>query len=376
MTRTTGRRGLALPALAAAVLGAAAAAGTTSGAIAALRTAATASASWGLAAASSAMTASPGTATTSTVTVAAERGWTGTVTLSATGGPAGLSAAVAPFAVVLTRSAPVAFAAVALTVPAGTAAGTYPVTLTGVSGTTRRTATLTLTVQAPPAVRLAAAPARLVTHPGAPAVTTTLTATTTSVGATTALRYRVSGLPAGTTAAFSTGATTTARTTALTLRTSASTPLGTTTLTVTAATTTGRPAAGTTTLTLVVEAAGRPFTVSGPSVAPVLAPGLTGPLDLSLTNPNATAIEVTALTVSVTRTSDESRCPAATHFRTVPLAAPVTVPAGASRTLSALGVPAAARPAVRMLDLPTNQDACKRVTLTLAYSGTAGGGVR
>jgi hypothetical protein len=37
-------------------------------------------------------------------------------------------------------------------------------------------------------------------------------------------------------------------------------------------------------------------------------------------------------------------------------------------------VPAARLPQLMMLDLPTNQDACKGVTLTLSYSGSARNG--
>jgi hypothetical protein len=46
----------------------------------------------------------------------------------------------------------------------------------------------------------------------------------------------------------------------------------------------------------------------------------------------------------------------------------ILVPANGSVTLPAQGATA---PVVEMLDLPTNQDACKGAVFSLSYSGTA-----
>ena len=49
----------------------------------------------------------------------------------------------------------------------------------------------------------------------------------------------------------------------------------------------------------------------------------------------------------------------------------VTVPAGASATLSELGVAPVDRPMVTMVDTGADQDACQNVRLTLHYQGEA-----
>jgi hypothetical protein len=53
---------------------------------------------------------------------------------------------------------------------------------------------------------------------------------------------------------------------------------------------------------------------------------------------------------------------------------PLTVPAGVTRTLGALGIPSRQQPQLRMIDMPAvNQDACKGVSVSLSYSGSAQG---
>ncbi len=47
---------------------------------------------------------------------------------------------------------------------------------------------------------------------------------------------------------------------------------------------------------------------------------------------------------------------------------PVRIAAGASVTLPSQGV---AAPTIRMLNLSTNQDACKNATFSLSYNGSA-----
>ena len=50
---------------------------------------------------------------------------------------------------------------------------------------------------------------------------------------------------------------------------------------------------------------------------------------------------------------------------------PDHVPAGQTRTLTQLGVADGDKPQVEMLNLPSNQDACKSATITLDYGGSA-----
>lgn len=221
---------------------------------------------------------------------------------------------------------------------------------------------------------VSAAPARLTAVAGGTASTTVTVSAVRGWNGTVDLS--TSRGPSGTASSFSPGTvrltrTRTAATSVLTLSVPGTTKAGTYRVRVV-----GRHKASVrwTTLTLVVTSGGLPFTAAGPTTSTALVPGGTAALDVRVTNPNTTPITLTGLTVRVTATSDEAGCPAAVHFRTADAAAPVTVPAGATRTLSDLGVPSTDWPQVSMLDLPSNQDACKSLSLTLAFTGTATGG--
>lgn len=115
------------------------------------------------------------------------------------------------------------------------------------------------------------------------------------------------------------------------------------------------------------------FPISGTpdrALAPGSAPAA---IDLALTNPFGSPMTVTGLGVDVTGT-DKAGCTVDSYAVDAydgPL--PLVVPAGSTRTLSSLGVPRAQWPAVRMLNLPTNQDACKGAVVQLAYSGAGNG---
>lgn len=111
---------------------------------------------------------------------------------------------------------------------------------------------------------------------------------------------------------------------------------------------------------------GLPFTISG---APErLDPGRPSALDLTVTNPNAFAVRVTALTVSVARHTSSRRCLGDRDFATAPLRRAVDLPAGTSTTLSALGVPPGLLPSVTA---PPAGGACAAARVTLRYAGTA-----
>jgi hypothetical protein len=115
----------------------------------------------------------------------------------------------------------------------------------------------------------------------------------------------------------------------------------------------------------------RDFSISGNAGA-LLYPGAAAqPIALTLTNPNSVAIYVTKVQVAVSGSSAAGCSPATNLSLTQSNAsstAPVRVPANGSVTLPAQGVTA---PTIRMLNLPVNQDACKRATFSLAYSGSA-----
>jgi hypothetical protein len=114
------------------------------------------------------------------------------------------------------------------------------------------------------------------------------------------------------------------------------------------------------------------FSLSGSAVG-LLYPGAPArPIALKLTNPNSVAILVTDAQVAVASSSSSAGCsPAANVAVTqsdVSATKPVQIAAGASVTLPAQGV---AAPQIRMLNLSTNQDACKNATFSLAYNGSA-----
>ncbi len=96
------------------------------------------------------------------------------------------------------------------------------------------------------------------------------------------------------------------------------------------------------------------------------------PIPLVLTNPSSAPIYVTALTVGVT--DSPPGCDAATNLTLIPSTAsstaPLAIPAGGSVSLPAPGVSA---PAIGLLDLPFNQDACKNAQFSLAFHGSAYG---
>jgi hypothetical protein len=109
------------------------------------------------------------------------------------------------------------------------------------------------------------------------------------------------------------------------------------------------------------------FTVSGTPDG-LLAPGVWRTLPLQIANPNNFTIYVTSLTVAVA--SSPAGCPAATNLEleqsTVSSSQTVAVPANGTAT-----VPAGLRPRLRLKNLPVNQDACKRSSFGLTYSGSA-----
>jgi hypothetical protein len=125
------------------------------------------------------------------------------------------------------------------------------------------------------------------------------------------------------------------------------------------------------TIAKTVESSGKPFTVTG-SVSGPLAPGLSRPLAITVTNPNNVAIEVTSLTVSVAAASSKAGCEGPANLQlsqpNISSSNPLAIPANGQVALPAGALTA---PTVRMLDLSTNQDACKNASFTFNYSGSA-----
>ncbi len=94
-------------------------------------------------------------------------------------------------------------------------------------------------------------------------------------------------------------------------------------------------------------------------------------LQVLVINPNPVPIEVTSLTVGIA--GDPPSCSAENFTLTassVSPSAPLTVPAGAS---VALPTATASAPAISMLNLPVNQDACRGAEVPLVFDGEAHG---
>jgi hypothetical protein len=111
------------------------------------------------------------------------------------------------------------------------------------------------------------------------------------------------------------------------------------------------------------------FTITG-SLAGALAPGVSQPLPLTIENPNAKKMFLTNLKVTIQAGSTKPGCDGPTNLQVtqsdasesntlvVPGRGKVTVPSG---TVTA--------PQVLMMNLATNQDACKGATFTFSYNG-------
>ncbi len=317
---------------------------------------------------------------TYTVSVTSTGGFTGTVSLSVSGLPTGASSAFSPAAVNLS-SGSTASSTLTVSTTSTTPTGSVTFTVQGLSGKVSGTISAGLTVNAPVSSSLAmtATPASVTLAPGSTAVfTVQLTRTNLPAAVTFGV---VGGLPTGATAIFTPNPTT-GNSSTLQITTPATAYDGTYTLYLIAS---GQSPAGTTqyayaSVQLVLLTSGKPFTISG-NLSGALAPGVSRPLDLTLTNPNKKPISVSNLTVtvpSVTRTSyaishNQPCGPADYKVTQYGGTYPLTVPGSTSASLSGLGIPASAWPQVKMLDTPTNQDGCKGATITLAYAGAGQG---
>lgn len=119
------------------------------------------------------------------------------------------------------------------------------------------------------------------------------------------------------------------------------------------------------------NSSGMPFTISGAVTGLTL--GEWRAIPLRVANPNSVPILVSALTVQVSADSTPAGCPSNVNVElqqsNVSATNKLTVPANGSVTLPSGAVSA---PRMRLKNLPTvNQDACKGVTYTLSYTGTA-----
>ena len=99
--------------------------------------------------------------------------------------------------------------------------------------------------------------------------------------------------------------------------------------------------------------------------------GVAVPVELTLTNPNDVPITITAITMRVTGASPAA-C-AAVIAVAGQLAATPVLPAGSTRSLTALGIAQSAWPRLQMLDTASNQNACAQASIALEFTGSATG---
>jgi uncharacterized membrane protein len=136
-----------------------------------------------------------GGSTSFTATVAPQTGFTGAVTLATIGLPAGVTPS---FSIPVLTSGD---STLSMTVGNSVAPGTYPFTITGVSGVLTHSANATLEVQAAGNYTIAVTPALRKVFQGAN--TSWIATVTPENGFSDPVTLGVSGLPAGVTAAFS-----------------------------------------------------------------------------------------------------------------------------------------------------------------------------
>jgi hypothetical protein len=169
-----------------------------------------------------------GAGTSYTATVTPVNGFTGTVTFSVTGLPAGAAGTFNPTSVTNSGNS-----TLSVTTSTTTPTGSYPLTITGTSGSLSHSASVTLVVNPAPTPNfsLSATPASQTVTQGAG---TSYTATVTpSNGFTGTVSFTVSGLPAGAAATFNPTTVTTSGNSTMSVTTSSTTPAGSYPLTIT-----------------------------------------------------------------------------------------------------------------------------------------------
>ncbi|MDX6587473.1 MAG: hypothetical protein QOI31_1946 [Solirubrobacterales bacterium] len=118
------------------------------------------------------------------------------------------------------------------------------------------------------------------------------------------------------------------------------------------------------------------FQISADSTTP-LAPGVSVPVDLTLTNPQTREIAITSLDARVSNVTAPGASPGlpctVDDFAVIPFSGAYgfEVAAAGTTSLSKLDFPSSEWPQLKMLDRPVNQDGCKDASLTLAYGGTS-----
>ena len=291
-----------------------------------------------LSASPTSQTVAPGASTSYTATVTPSGGFTGTVTFSVSGLPAGAGASFNPASVAGSGSS-----TMTVTTISTTPTGTFPLTITGSSGTLTHSTTVTLVVQAAPTpdFSLSTTPSSVTVTAGSPAsYTENITRTGGFTGAVT---LSISGLPTGAAGTFTPNPAT-AASSALSVTTSSTTPAGSYVFTVTG---TSGTLTRTSTATLVVQAPGA------------------GNFTLSATPASRTAMASTSTTYTVTVT------PSGGFAGTVSLSAS-GLPAQATATFSPASITTSGSSTMTVRTSSSTPSG----TFTLTITGTSGSLVR
>ena len=284
-----------------------------------------------LSASPASQTLTQGASTSYAVTVTPSGGFTGSVSLSVAGLPAGATGTFSPNPTTTTSTLNV-------TTATSTPAGSYPLTITGTSGTLTHTTSVTLVVSPTPTpdFTLSASPSSQTVVQGSP-TSYTVTETPTN-GFTGSVTLSVSGLPSGAAGTFSPNPTT--NTSTLTVTTTASTATGSYPLTITGV---SGSLSHTTSVTLVVNAPAD-FSLSTAPASQTVAAGSSTTYTVTITRTGgftgAVALSVAGLptgaagTFTPNNTTGNTSTLSVTTATTTPTgSSPLTI-TGASGTLS------------------------------------------
>jgi hypothetical protein len=315
---------------------------------------------------SSTSTVTAGQSATYKVNITRSGGFTGSITGTTSGAPTAVTASISPNPAGTSATQFL----VALQTTSSTAAGSYTLVFTGTSGSLKHTVNLPLKVTAPVSSTFSLTVTddnQNVGQGGSGAFTIAIT----RKNFTGAISFTVSGTPAQSITTFA-PAVAAGNTTVLQVDTAPNTKQGSYDLVITG-TSGSTTSAVTAHLTVSAGSNGKDFTISG-DISQALAPGVTAPVDLSLTNTNNQPIKITSLVVSVKSTNKPACTTDNFSVRQFAGSYPLVVPANATRTLSALGASTTQMPALTFINKPSNQDACQNTKITLGYAGVGGNG--
>jgi uncharacterized membrane protein len=248
--------------------------------------------------------------------------------------------------------------------------GSRQLTIKGTAGSVTSSATVTLNVLAPGAANFTLAGRPTLEHVTENDSAAFSIAIARAGSFTGPVALSASGLPRGTTAAF-TGSNPDVG--GMTLTTDSSAQPGRYPITVTGVGVSGSTTLSRSTTVILSVEEKKPFGVRHGPVSG-LSPGTSKPLNMALSNPHNFDILVREVAVSLDPYSSSPSCGVKANFGVDQMPSsvyPLTIPAGSTRTLSQLGVPESQWPRVKMLNLPVSQDGCKGAQITLQFSGAA-----